>query len=364
VVLICSVAMLSGCGQKGDPLPPLVRVPVAPADFAAERRGAHADLHFTVPATNTDGTRPANIARVEIYALTGSPTVADDALLKLGTKVASVSVKAPRDPNAVVEPDEPDADVEPLEGSGLDQGIMAHVREVLPLEPGTGAGAPSARFYIAVGISTSGRRGLLSRRVAVALGPAPLAPAKLDGTYDETRVTLTWTPASTGTSYHVYELAAPATPGANPETRLTEAPITEARFVDPRVEWDVERCYAVSSLAIRDGLASESEVSPRACIRMVDTFAPVPPVGLTPVASDGAIDLTWDANAEKDLAGYEVMRSAFPGNSLTVITPAPIQETTFKDSVPSGVRYVYALRAVDKAGNVSAPSPPVEASAR
>ena len=88
VVLICSVAMLSGCGQKGDPLPPLVRVPVAPADFAAERRGAHADLHFTVPATNTDGTRPANIARVEIYALTGSPTVADDALLKLGTKVA------------------------------------------------------------------------------------------------------------------------------------------------------------------------------------------------------------------------------------------------------------------------------------
>ncbi len=368
MILICSVAILSGCGKRGDPLPPLVRVPVAPADFAVERRAAHADLHFTVPATNTDGTRPANIARVDIYGFTGSSTVSDDELLRRGTRVASVPVKAPRDPDAIVEPDEPDADLEPLEGSGLDQGITAHVREDLPtpVASGTASNETGVRYYIGVGISTSGRKGLLSRRVAVSLGPSPDPPSKPDVTYDETSVTVTWLPppAAPGVAYHVYELAALAAAGKDPETRLTGVPVAEARFVDPRIEWDVERCYAVSSVDSHDRLTSESETSPRTCVTIADTFAPAAPAGLTAVASDGAIDLTWDPSSEKDLAGYQVLRGMSSGESIAVITPAPIQETTFKDSVPSGVRYAYAVRAVDKAGNPSAPSTRVAATAR
>ena len=57
--------------RKGPPLPPLVRMPAAPANFAAERRGEpRRCCSFTVPAANTDGTRPANIERVDVYALT------------------------------------------------------------------------------------------------------------------------------------------------------------------------------------------------------------------------------------------------------------------------------------------------------
>ena len=65
VVLLCVA-----CGKKGPPLPPLVKLPAAPADLTAERRGNVVDLQFTVPATNTDGTRPANISRADAYAVT------------------------------------------------------------------------------------------------------------------------------------------------------------------------------------------------------------------------------------------------------------------------------------------------------
>ena len=37
-------ALAAGCGKKGPPLPPLVRLPVAPADLSAERRGGIVDL--------------------------------------------------------------------------------------------------------------------------------------------------------------------------------------------------------------------------------------------------------------------------------------------------------------------------------
>ena len=44
--------------------------------------------------------------------------------------------------------------------------------------------------------------------------------------------------------------------------------------------------------------------------------------------------------------------------------PAPIADTNFKDTVPSGVRYTYAVVAVDKHGNKSAPSNTVDETAR
>ena len=125
---------LSACGKKGPPLPPLVKLPVPPADLAAARRGDTVDLSFTVPAVNTDGTRPANVASADVYAITAAPTVpplSDANLLKYGTKVGSVEVKAPRDPNLTADADDPSDEVDPPEGAGLDQGARAALQEPL-----------------------------------------------------------------------------------------------------------------------------------------------------------------------------------------------------------------------------------------
>ena len=114
--------------------------------------------------------------------------------MKAGALIGTVAVKSPRDPNVTVDPDEPASDIEPLEGPGQDQGTVAHVRELLTAASALSGADATTRTYVGVGISTRGRRGPLSKPVAIALAAAPAAPAQPAVTYDETTVTVGWDP--------------------------------------------------------------------------------------------------------------------------------------------------------------------------
>ncbi len=388
------VILFAACGRKGPPLPPLVRTPSPPAELVAERRGNRVAIQFTVPNTNTDGTRPANVERVDVYAYTGPPAATDEQLIELGERVASVDVKAPQDPGDTVEPNEPSSDIQPLLGDGLDQGARARVEETITpgmtKMPGDGTDAdrrggplvgpavgPLSRIYVGVPITTRGRRGPASNRAGVPLVAAPPAPAAPTIAYDETSLTLSWTPvglatpveseagtllpsrplgsSDTSNAYHVYEMPS--------DTRLTKEPLAEARFVDQRIEWGVERCYAIRVVQTHEQLAVLSEASPQACVTPADTFPPATPSGLTALPTERAINLIWDPNKEKDLAGYFVLRGTTAGQ-LSSLTDSPVAAPTYADAVPTGAQFFYAVQAVDKAGNASAPSPPVGDTAR
>ena len=406
IVLIAT--LLVACGKSGPPLPPLVRLPAPPGELAAGRRGDGVEVRFLVPSANTDGSRPANLQRVEVYAYTGPPNLTDDQIVRLGTRVGGVDVKAPRDPDATVDPDEPVSDVAAPEGSGLDQGAAASVQETLagsvtlPVElpravarsareasavPLAGPPpTPLTRFYAGVGITTRGRRGPFSRRAGVSLvRPPPPVPAP-DVSYDESTIRLTWTSAITtedgaatgvlpariiglsqpSVAFNVYEVnAALSSPVAERiETRLTSAPVDEARFEDTRIEWGAERCYVVRVARTTGGLTVESDASAPTCRTLRDTFPPKAPTGLQSSPSQGSVNLIWEQSGEKDLAGYLVLRGAAPSGALAPVTPSPIQPTTFADAVPPGVRFFYAVQAVDRAGNVSAESARIEEAAR
>jgi hypothetical protein len=339
--------------------------------MTAARRADLVDLQFTVPNANTDNTRPANVTRVDIYAFTGPPTVSDAEILSSGTRVASVPVKAPRDPDATFDPDDPtqsEADVEAPEGDGLDQGAVAHVQEMLP--QGEPADSPPAvpatvRTYVGVGITTGGRRGPSSQRVAVPLRPPPPPPSKAEVSYGESAVTVTWSPPSLPSTeaaspfrYNVYEVALPG------DTRLTETAIADAQYADARMTWGATRCYGVRTVESADGLVVESERSEPACVTLTDTFPPGPPTGLRAVASEGIINLIWDANVEADLDGYFLLRGPAPGDELIPITTTAMRETAFEDRVPPGTRFVYAVQAVDRSGNLSPLSGRIEETAR
>ncbi len=425
IAVVAGALAAAGCGKKGPPLPPLVKLPVAPSGVTAARRATSVDITVTLPAANTDGTRPANIARVDVYAVTGPlGTATEDALIKYGTKIGSVAVKAPRDPNLTVDVDDPDSDIEPPEGRGLDQGATTHVLDagtgVLwsakpslprpvpvksaarpPSAPATAPGplgpltgpplTPPMRQYFAVGFNKRGRRGPLSTRAPTPLIDAPRTPPAVAVTYDESAITLKWSVAppaavddgllpsrslvgmQTTSGYNVYKInTGPAEAGrrvqsdAGPaaaehrvptETNLTSAPLDDLPFSDPGFTWGAERCYVVRAVTVVAGIAVESDATPPACVTPVDTFPPAAPKQPTAIAIIGGINLLWDANDEKDLAGYIVLRASAPGGTLTRVTAAPIDTTNFTDTVPSGTRAVYALEAVDRAGNVSPPSP-------
>jgi len=401
-----AVFFAAACGKSGPPLPPLVKLPVAPADLVAARQGNSVDVSFTIPATNTDGTRPANMASADVYAITAPVTVpplSDANLLKYGTKVGTIEVKAPRDPNLTADEDDPSDEVDAPEGPGLDQGAVARVKEPLTPEmrkavivprdkhaPASPAGetvdAPligppltmPVRTYVALGLSTRGRKGPLSKRVVVPLVPPPPPPSTSAFTYDETAVSLTWSPVAPpgapegdqlpsrllGTTpatigYNVYDASKP---GA--VVKLTPKPIDATKYSDARIVWGEKRCYTIMAAETIDGATIESEAPPPTCNMLVDKFPPAAPKDLKSISGEGAINLIWEPNGEKDLAGYIVLRGVEPAQTLEPVTSTPIVEPSFRDNVQPGIAYVYAVRAVDRAGNASEPSARVVDTAR
>jgi hypothetical protein len=146
---------------------------------------------------------------------------------------------------------------------------------------------------------------------------------------------------------------------------LTPQPVVATEFVIPNVPFGVERCFEVRPV---DKVAEATVIgpaSPRTCVTPVDTFAPAAPRSLAVIAGSGSINLIWDANAEPDIAGYLVLRAEAPGDTLQPVTAAPVAAATYRDeSVRPGVRYVYAVVAVDRAGNRSAESNRQEETAR
>ena len=276
----------------------------------------------------------------------------------------------------------------------------------LPVAPpllGPAVDEAPGRVYIVVGVNRKGQRGAPSNRASVPLHAAPQPPPAPELLYAEDRLLLSWTapptarkmlqaPAAPGllastprvevlpaSTYNVYEIdpAAKDGSGAGGSTQpvssrlpvpLNEKPLDVLSFEDMRLTFGVERCYAVRTVdTFSFGQTVESAPSAVACATPRDMFPPRAPASLDAIASEGAISLIWDANTESDLAGYLVLRGVAPGTTLERLTPAPIRETTYRDATAkSGVRYVYAVVAVDNATppNISPLSNKVEEIAR
>ncbi len=96
-----------------------------------------------------------------------------------------------------------------------------------------------------------------------------------------------------------------------------------------------------------------------------DTTAPAVPVGLAAAAGPGSVTLSWAANTEPDLAGYNVYRSTAlpvttsggPVNGATPVTASSYPDT----GLAGGAQVHYAISAVDTTGNMSALSAAVAA---
>ena len=341
-LLLLIVVATTACGKKGPPLPPLLLVPVPPPELTAVRRGSQVDLTFRIPNANTDRSTPADLARLEIYALTTLSAVTADDVIRRGERVSTLAVNKP------VDPDEPEPTTPAPEPKGLSQGDRSTFSEALAAVDDTSA----HRTYVVVGYNERGRRGEPSARIVVPLVPPPPVPEQPTIKYDEKAISVTWVlvPASEAGPYS-YSVYRPGTP-----VPATPAPVPEPLFTDSTIVWDEERCYEVRAGLTLEGVRIESLASPTRCVTPHDTFAPAKPAGLVSVASEGAISLIWSANSEADLAGYLVLRAMEPATELTPVSATPTTDTNFKDNVPAGERVTYAVQAVDKAGNRSEPS--------
>ena len=418
LLCLCAALLMVACGKKGNPLPPLQRIPAAPADLAVARFDDQAYVSFTVPAVNIDGAAPADVAGVEVYAITLEQPrqVFDDFdpedLREVATLVASAPVRRPLPPQPEGVPPIP---MPP--GPGVDQGAVMVIREELtpetrvaaslPEPGGSGAkvleevhvpralsapadGAGPQRYYFVVAVSPRGRYGPHSATMPVPLGATSGPPSQPRVTVSETSATLRWTPPSDArgiaapappdvlpsrpivpgpppTTYEVYEVArdAPANAALAVPTPLTPEPVAGLEVTQDGITLGGERCFYVRAVDIIDGVHVRGPASPVECASFADVFPPMPPKEVVAVAVPGGINLLWEPSGSKDVAGYLVLRSEAADATLTPLMTAPVTTLSYRDeSVRPGVRYVYAVVAVDAAGNRSQESNRVEETAQ
>jgi hypothetical protein len=232
---------------------------------------------------------------------------------------------------------------------------------IAPVPPTPPLPSYPARLYVVRGVTKKGRPGPPSTRVELPLVEPPAAPPLPAATSTENSIVITWSAPAFGTpiAYNIYKAGS-----ADP---INPAPMTDGKYERAGITFGAEECFTLRAVQKVAAVSLESTPSEQVCLTPRDTFPPAAPKGLSIVAGSGTMNLGWDANTEPDLAGYLVLRGEAAGGTLQPLTPAPITATSYEDkTVTPGVRYTYAIVAVDKATppNRSAPSARIEETAR
>ncbi len=96
-----------------------------------------------------------------------------------------------------------------------------------------------------------------------------------------------------------------------------------------------------------------------------DTTAPASPSGVEGDSGDQKVELSWDANNESDLDGYNLYRSESSFSDVSNMNPVNgstlISDLGYTDTgLENGTTYYYRLTAVDENDNESGTSPELE----
>ena len=337
--------MAAGCASTGVPRPPSLHLPQPVRDLSAQRFGQAVELRFTVPTLSTDrqslatGKHGAGVLQAQLCRQLDSP----------GSTCAVVTTQAVKAGEAVT------------------------LRDALP--EGLRAGTPHVLHYRVSILNAQGRSSGASRDAVTLSGAAPGALRGLAATTTARGIQLTWVRDAAAapdtrillkTEPVAHTLAVPGDPGGAVDDHPKKGETVTYTVVRTRMVPAGTEGNAASVVV-------NGEPATVTVTRSADVFPPAAPTGLVAVGlqlegKPSRIDLSWEPNAEPDLAGYLVYRTegAGPGAGQPILlTPSPIRAISFSDAtVQAGQTYSYVLRAVDAAGNRSGPSAAAEESVR
>jgi hypothetical protein len=340
-------AALAGCGVPGELRPRRPLVPLAVADLTAQQQGEAVRLRFTLPERATDGRALAALPDVELYRW------------------------FPEAPEALEPSQVPAAPQQVIPGAEAGRyRVGSQLVFTDPLPPRALRDAAGVAVAYLVRTRAGARHASQESNVAVVrIYPVPEPPQALAATVTAAGVALQWqaverttsgVPLPGPTRYRIYRAVA-AEPA---ETPIGSSPLPH--YSDRQVEFGRAYRYRVTAVAQYGDAAVESAPSEAATITVADQFAPAPPSGLVAVfvpataAASAAVELSWSASEEADLAGYRVYRSEHAEQLGTQLNTALLVQTTFRDAhLTAGRRYFYRVTAVDRAGNESPASAPV-----
>ena len=303
--LLCLFFLFPACGKVGDIHPPFIRIPEAVKDLAVTQSGYNLVLTWTNPPRYIDGSAATNLARVQIQSN--------------GRALATVNVN----------------------GAGQSQSYP------IPLGPVT----TEQRTFRVVVETNQGKLSEISNAAAVTPVEVPGRVTGLTATADQRQIFLQWDKphdhAELADAYIVTRTDMPA----EAET------VTDTKHEDVRYKAGTTVTYQVTA-ARRVAGSVIMGVGPEPVTIMVeDKKAPMIPTGLDIRTSETGAYLTWEPNAEADLAGYHVFRSDQSDSGFRPATDRVIATNAFIDPSYRPGMY-YAVTAFDESGNESPMSVP------
>jgi fibronectin type 3 domain-containing protein len=214
------------------------------------------------------------------------------------------------------------------------------------------APAGQASFYRVTAVDTSGNESQPATTNATRLVDTtpPAAPAGFGASGSTTKITLTWS-ANTEPDLAGYNLYR-ANSATGQFTKLNSTPLTSLTYSDTTAQLSFPSYYQLTAV---DTSGNESGPTTANAVHKDTTF-PGAPAGLGAVDSTGGIVLTWAANTEPDLAGYNVYGAPGASGPFTLLNVGGLlTSTTFTDATatPNATNY-YRVSAVDFSGNESA----------
>ena len=308
--------LLAGCGYVGDPLPPLANIPPRVSDLAALQRGGRIIVQFTVPIKTIEGHPIPPPLRLDLRAGTADH----------------------------FEENQWAADARLIPPAATASGVA---RYEIPATDWTGK---EVIFGVRV-VAGNGKHSLWSNFVVVPVVAAPEKPGGIAPATTLQGVRLTW--QARGTLFRVFRKT-----GDGGYAMVSE--VQTPGWTDTATEFGTRYTYVVQSIVKLDNRKeAESDLSDEASIVPRDIFPPAAPQGVQASSAPNSIELNWERNTEEDLNGYRVYRGEGNG-ALEKIADVSAVPSYSDRKVEHGKTYRYAIAAVDRAGNESPRSAPIE----
>jgi predicted small lipoprotein YifL len=324
---------LAGCGKKGPPVAPELRLPAPPDALSAIVDERSILVTWSDPVTRLDGSQLRDLALVRLFRREdqdGGPL--KPAMLSAGKivgydDVAAISLASPAP-----------ATVEGRQVRWVDErGLVLGHRYV----------------YVTTAVDSLGRSSPPSERRAITFLAAPAPPRDVRTRPGNRQVTVEWqapaeftdgSPVSGEVRYIVLRGAG----AAGPLTVLAAEPRAGLSYLDEGLENDTEYRYAVRGVRVDPRGTARGAPSVIVSATPRETRPPSPPTNLVAVPSSGAVRLAWTASPAPSVALYAVYRAAGEEGFTRIGTTAGT--TTFVDhDARPGVSYRYAVTAIDSA---------------
>ncbi len=340
-----ALSFFTGCGKRGEPVPPSLVVPAAITDLRLEVKPGKRNLVWTVPNENADNSKPADLVA-----------------FKLRLKKIPVSLDSCRFC------DEGFIDYKTISMIKPELGFVRGDSFYLPLPD-----IDDGLIYVFL-VNSLNSRGWVSgpsNKLAVVGLPNVFPPAGLKLTPSASIVELSWqVPALaekfTGSlTYRVYRRKSHK---SSENWRLiTPEKIADAHFIDVGLkDWQSYE-YSVTAVLSREDTEYESGYSSSVQIVPGDYIAPEQLENFTAFNYEAGVQLVWDPSNAADLSGYNVYRrDDVTGVENIIAVVKPFQAEYFDASVIYGRTYYYRVTAFDLSDrrNESKPTPEIAVTVR